>query len=145
MMINDKFEINDIIGLKIIKCYRFFYEAFSDNMPEHLRDQETDGSLYLLFSNNMLIEFKPISEEFSIDIKRLNHDYSLNNHDIKDVSSNDFWMRFLDRKISFLKLLKNGIQINFENLKKIEIIYLSETKYTFDSLIIREPDVVDMR
>lgn len=136
-MKNNEADINRLIGLKIVKSYRFFYESFLDEMPENLRDQETDGSLCLLFSDSTVIEIKPISEDFSIDIKKRDIDYIKNNSDLKNVSNNSFWSQLVNKKISLVKLLENGIQIGFENSKKIEIKYLSETEYTFDSLIIR--------
>ncbi|PJJ11144.1 hypothetical protein CLU83_4640 [Flavobacterium sp. 1] len=145
-MKNNETYINRLIGLKIVKGYRFFYESFLDEMPEDLRDQETDGSLCLLFSDNTVLEIKPISENFSIDIEKRDINYIKNNQDLKNVSNNSFWSQLVNIKISSVKLLENGIQIGFENLKKIEIKYLSETEYTFDSLIIRfsKPDDSDM-
>ncbi|MBF4485041.1 hypothetical protein [Flavobacterium sp. CSZ] len=136
-MKNNNINIDGLTDLKIIKSYRFFYESFLDEMPEELRDQETDGSLCLLFSDNTVIEIKPISENFSIDIQKRDINYINNNQDLKDVSNNSFWRQLLKIKISSVELLENGIQISFENSKKIEVKYLSETKYTFDSLIIR--------
>jgi hypothetical protein len=139
-MENNEANINGLIGLKIVKSYRFFYESFLDEMPENLRDQETDGSLCLLFSDNTVIEIKPISEDFSTDIQKKDINYIKNNQDLKDVSSNSFWIQLINIKISSVKLLENGIKISFENSKKIEVKYLSETNYTFDSLIIRDSE-----
>ncbi|OOB82201.1 hypothetical protein BZL53_10300 [Flavobacterium columnare] len=130
--------INDYIGLSIKKSYRFFYEDFSDVIPDYLKDQETDGSLCLNFSNDEIVEITPLTEEFSIQIKKLDYDYITSCENLKEVSDNDFWRKFINKKIELIELLPNGIQIKFENFKNIEIIYLSETEYTFDSLIIRE-------
>lgn len=78
-MKNNEININRLVGLKIVECYRHFYESFLDEIPEHLREQETDGSLCLLFSDNTTIEIKPVSEDFSIDIRKRNIDYIKNN------------------------------------------------------------------
>ncbi|QYS87102.1 hypothetical protein JJC03_03820 [Flavobacterium oreochromis] len=134
----ESINLEDYIGLSIKKCYRLFYEEFSESVPDYLKHQETDGSLCLIFSNNEVIEITPLTEDFSINVKKLNIDYILDCKELKDVSNNDFWKKYINKKIELIELLSNGIQIKFYDSNKIEILYLSETEYTFDSLIIRE-------
>ena len=129
--------LEEMVGLKIAKCYRYFYENFSDSIPDDLIDQETDGSLCVLFSNNLLIEFIPKSEDFSINISQKGLNY-LENDKLKDVSNNSFWSKFTNKSVKNVTALKYGFRISFENLDSIEILYFSETDYTFDALVIRQ-------
>ncbi|MBF6653858.1 hypothetical protein C3B47_13400 [Flavobacterium columnare] len=134
-------DVNDYIGLSIKKSYRLFYEDFLDIISDSLKDQETDGSLCLKFSNGEVIEITPLSEEFSIEIKKIDSNCITAYENLKEVSNNDFWKKYINKKIELIELLPNGIQIKFDDSKRIEIIYLSETEYTFDSLIIRETPI----
>ena len=55
-----------IIGLKIVRCYRNFYELDNSHIPVNILHEKSDGDLIIEFSNNVMIKFSPSSEDFSI-------------------------------------------------------------------------------
>jgi hypothetical protein len=143
-----KENFNFFKGLSIQNCLRQFSENDFEEIPEDMREQEADGSTFLIFSNGDAYGFYPNSEEFSIEIKKIVRADIPSR--VSDVSGNNFWKSVIDKKIVEVELLCNNldsfyaIRFSFENNVKIDVEYISESDYTFDALIIRNPNVLDM-
>ena len=143
-MINIKHYLNSLKGLSVQNCLRLYSENDFEDIPVSLKDEESDGSTFLIFSNNLVYGFYANTEIYSIDIKKIKeNDIPI---EAKDVSGNSFWKNIIGIKILCVEILKNeysefyGFRFSFENNIKIDIQYIAESNYTFDAIVIRKPE-----
>jgi len=136
--------ISSLKGLYIKNCFRIFSESDYESIPDDLREQESDGSTFLIFSDESVYGFFPNTEKFTIELEKL-HIKDIPNNSY-DVSKNVFWSSVIGIKITSIKQLYSNLNIHygfrffFENNTIIDIKYISESVYTFDALVIRKPD-----
>lgn len=133
--------LQSVKGQSITGCLRLFSESDFEDIPEDKREQEADGSTYLIFSNGDILGFHPMSESFTIHFEKIRrHELPCN---VSDVSGNHFWQDKVGQTIVHVELLyatlyvPYGVRFSFENGKKVELQYVSESAYTFDALIIQ--------
>ncbi len=133
-------ELKNIIGLKIVKCYRKFNTYDVSHIPVNLRNLEQDGLIFLILEDNSIIGFYPNTESFSIDYNFI-EDLEINQ--LIDISEDLFFKNIIGFNIVNLTNLYEflekpyGLEFVFENNSRMNIIYESESDYEFDSLIIR--------
>lgn len=140
--IDDK-NLKDLEGLSVKKCWRLLHEAENENIPEQIKNEESDGLTYILFSNGEVLCFAPESERFTIRYKSISQNEIP--HDALLVSSNTYWSKRIDQEIIEVGFLNGnnlhsnpyGLRLNLINSKRIDIMYISESDYTFDALIIK--------
>ncbi|HKK62467.1 MAG TPA: hypothetical protein VJ951_07900, partial [Bacteroidales bacterium] len=95
--------LENIKGLSVKKCLRHFTESHLENIPKEIQEQESDASTYLIFSDDSILGFFPNSEDFSVDIERINKNQLPQK--LSDVSNNSFWKQRVYSKIMDVKLL----------------------------------------
>lgn len=134
---------NLIIGKTIQKCERYLSENDFEDIPESLLSTESDGITYLTLNNELILGFYPHTEKSTISYSTLNKN-DVGNTDLINISTNYLIKNILNIPIKGITLLKNefliepyGVRFIFENDKSIELLYLSESEYTFDALVIR--------
>lgn len=133
--------LNSVKGQSITACLRLFSESGFEDIPEDKREQEADGSTYLIFSNGEILGFHPISESFTIHFETITRDELPRN--LSDVSGNQFWQDKVGQIIINIELLyatfdvPYGVRFSFKNGKSVELQYVSESAYTFDALIVQ--------
>jgi hypothetical protein len=132
-----------LIGCKIDSVYRKFFERVDLN--NELSLHESDGSIVLVFKNGYSISFYPNTEKFTITYE-INE--NLNYYDLVNLGHAKFWKRILGKSIiniekqfEYDKINPSGIIITLDNLIKIKILYVSESEFTFDALIIRKEEI----
>jgi hypothetical protein len=140
-IIDSLFFFKQTIGKSIKKCKRNFTVLNDNHIPIAVKDQESDGTTYLFFSDEKVFGFYANTENFTINVKEIRDDTEINNS--KDVSSNNYWEKRLNVRIKDVSLVYGtnehpyGISFILENDLKIDLHYISESDYEFDALVIR--------
>jgi len=125
----------------IKNIWRLFSEIELEGIPEEKIDEEADATTYIEFSNNMIIGIYPNTEKFTLD-----YDYLELCQIPKEailLSNNLYWSKRIGKKILNIKgifgdlIHPQGIIFELEDSEKVELLYISESSYTFDALIIR--------
>lgn len=130
-----------VLGCFIKRVWKLFSIENNYSIPVDIRDQEADGSIFIEFNNNKILCLYANAEEFTIDYE------IINNGEIplkaRIVSNNTYWSTRINEKIIDIiticgeSSIPYGVMFKLEKGLDIRIMYLSESEYDFDSLIIR--------
>lgn len=130
-----------LLGCSIMRVWKLFSVENNYSIPVDIRDQEADGSIFIEFNNNKILCLYANAEEFTIDYE------FINNYEIppkaKIISNNKYWSTRINKKIIGIiticgeSSIPYGVMFKLEKESDIQIMYLSEGEYDFDSLIIR--------
>lgn len=137
--INEYFQKKNCLSL--VKVWRFFAEYKYEVIPLAEIGQESDGPIFILLSNNDVLGFYPNTELCSIDFSIL---------ELKDipnvaieVSNVAYWKNRIKQKIISVRLEQSSkefpasVSIHLDNGNAFRLVYISESSYTFDALVLR--------
>lgn len=122
-------------------CWRRLSVIEQDGIPDNLREEEADGNTYLQFSSGLCVGFYPNSELYTVEFEVLEEKQIPK--DASDVSKNDYWQQRVAHNILDITLLYGatnkpyGVKFNLQNHQEVQLLYVSESEFTFDALIVR--------
>lgn len=131
----------NILGYSIISVWRIFPEMELEGIPEKLKYEESDGLIYLQFSNDLIICFFAKSEGFTLQWEIVGNGVPVNS--ATNISTSDYWKSRLNIPVIDIRFLNGGATYPFgvsfllKTNAEISLQYVSESEYTFDALIIR--------
>lgn len=137
-------DLESIIGLSVMKCYRRIFDMYDDLIDQNLQDQELDGDTYIVFSDGKKekeVFFSANTEDFSVKVFiEFTEDLS----QYKDMSSNLFWKSRIGNQITQILPLNSqyrsnpyGVRFVLSNDSYFELVYIHENEYTSDALAIK--------
>jgi hypothetical protein len=135
------YDITQLKNLSIQKCLRGFPKYDIGHIPDNLKDQESDGDIYFVFSNECILKISAITEIFSIGITE---QIKIIESNFSDISSNAFWKNRIGKSIFDVEVLSGnskypfGVKFKLENSMDFKIEYVSESDYEFDAIVIRD-------
>ncbi|GEM_PF-5643018 len=123
-----------LTGLEIINVKRQLYKGDFD-LPDY--EQNADGPIQLIFSNNMVVHFVSMTESDSVGIFIGSMPAYGSSYMIRDLSENSFWMDRIGQKIEEIHILQSvfvseynpnefGIELIFADKKTVCIEYLDD-------------------
>ncbi len=129
--------LKSLLGKKIVSVKRQF---FKEDMDLDEYQQNADGPIEFRFDDNTVVHFFAETEIFSVGIIAKVMSHYGNSYEQIDVSNNSFWSSRINQMISKVTLLKAsdwsedypsefGVEILFNNGKKVLIEYLDEEEY----------------
>ena len=140
-MIDKKIVKGSLEGLMILAVFRSFYDEDHEHIPKKLRHQEADGTTCIFLSEGKYFTISANSELFTLDLCSSSEKPS---RDFVEISNTTFWNNKINVLIEEVNFMYNnqstipyGLELQLENGATIKFIYLSETEYTFDALVIR--------
>ncbi len=133
--------MNFFIGQTLQGCFRRYYDDHDDFDYDDNLDQELDGDTFLIFSNSEAIGFYADTEAFSL---KVGFNVQLENTESVEVSKNLFWKNKIGNSLVDVQLLHSkhrpnpyGIKFILSDGPSFEIVYISESDYTDDAVIIK--------
>ncbi len=139
-MVNSEYNIKELKGLAISRCFRNFQKYDASHIPNELKDLELDGDIYILFSNDIVLKLSSNSELFSVKIEQINE---FEESQFTDITENKFWSERIGKSITNVEFLCSELQnpyclkFHLENNSDFLIEYISESAYEFDAIVIR--------
>lgn len=134
--------MNSFKGLQLQDCFRKYYDDHGDFDSNDNLDQELDGDTFIVFSDKTVIGFYAHSEAFSL---KIDFSATLENTVATNVSGNLFWKNKIGNDVVDIQLLYSeyrsnpyGVKFILSNDTCFEIVYVSESDYTFDAVVIRD-------
>jgi hypothetical protein len=134
-------DLSHLKGKSIRMCFRSLSGENLEHIPQEKKYEESDGITCLVFSSQEAVTFYPNSEEFSITFDYL--DAHLAEGFVK-VPTNEYWSTRLENPIEDVKLLHSeyssepyGLNIVLENGRSVKLVYVSESEFEFDALVLR--------
>lgn len=137
--------LKTLIGQKITKVSRQLLES---DMKQENYEQMADGPTELVFSNDRVVSFFPLTEIFSVGVTNTEmHQYG-DSYIYKDLTDNLFWKQRVGQAIMKVLILKSanateknpmefGVEFEFENDTRACVEFIDEGEFP-DTLRIIE-------
>lgn len=122
-------------------CWRSLSAIEQEGVPDEVKEEEVDGNTYLQFSNGLFIGFYPSSEHYTVEFEVLEENQIPK--EVINVSGNIYWKQRIAHKVLDIELLYGfadkpyGIKLHLTNQQEVQLLYVSESEFTFDALIVK--------
>ncbi|ELS01074.1 hypothetical protein Xen7305DRAFT_00007750 [Xenococcus sp. PCC 7305] len=128
--------LKSLIGKKIVKVRR---QIIKNEMRLENFEQEADGPVELTFDDDKVISFIDWTEPISVGVADGEMTIYGGGYFLMELTNNSFWQQRIGQKIVQVTILKIltpspnfpgefGIEIEFENNKKVSIEYIDDSE-----------------